>query len=147
MEHDYSSITSLISQIHSEASSFLKMKLEQEGLPEFVSSHGNILFQLTQTEKLTMTELAKRINRDKSTTTVLVRKLESAGFIERERSSEDNRVIHIRLSPQGRVYTEATGKISKQLNETCYTGFSEEEKATIFSLLLKISENFTNSRK
>lgn len=145
MEHDYSSITSLISRIHSLASDFLKFKLEQEKLPEFVSSHGNILFQLSQTEKLTMTELAKKINRDKSTTTVLVRKLSNAGFVERDKSTIDNRVVYIRLSQQGREYTNATAQISKELNETCYTGFSEKDKEAIFTLLLRIAENFSKS--
>ena len=145
MERAYSSITSLISKIHSLASDFLRLQLEKENLPEFVSSHGNILFQLSQVDKLTMTELAQKINRDKSTTTVLVRKLINVGYVEREQSTADNRVVYIRLSPAGRAHTRATQQISGLLNNTCYTGFSEKEKEDVYNLLLRIAENFNNA--
>lgn len=76
MKSDYNTISSLISQIHNYSSNFLKTRLTQEGLPELVSSHGFILYKLSLTEALTMTDLAKNIKKDKSTTTVLIKKLE-----------------------------------------------------------------------
>ena len=76
---NYNKTLSIISKIHSLSSSFLKKELEEKGLKELVSSHGNILFQLSVSEQLSMTEIASRIHRDKSTTTVLVKKLEKEG--------------------------------------------------------------------
>lgn len=144
MANDYSQITSLISKVHSLTSDYLKSQLEQEKLPEFVSSHGNILFQLSRVDKLTMTELSQKINRDKSTTTVLVRKLLLAHLVERDKSTEDNRVVYIKLSKYGQEYTNGMGVISKKLNETVYQGFTEEEKETINNLLKKIERNFVD---
>ncbi len=143
MLNDYNQITSLISKVHSLTSDFLKSQLEQENLPEFVSSHGNILFQLSRVEKLTMTELSQKINRDKSTTTVLVRKLLLAHLVERDKSTEDNRVVYIKLSKYGKEYTSGMGIISKKLNETVYQDFTEKEKEDINYLLKKIEKNFT----
>ena len=143
MEQQLTKITSLISKIHAETSAFLRQELEKKGLPDFVSSHGNILFQLSKEEKLTMTDLSKRIHRDKSTTTVLVKKLEKNGYVERTQCPEDNRITWIKLSAKGREYNSVTGGISKALTERCYTGFSEEEKKTVFSLLSRIEENFS----
>lgn len=145
MENGYSQITSLISKIHSLTSDFLKSLLEKENLPEFVSSHGNILFQLSKADKLTMTELAQKINRDKSTTTVLVRKLCKAGFVEREQSTTDNRVVYISLTSTGREYNKSTAMISKELTKTCYNGFSEKEKEAVYELLNRIADNFSNA--
>ncbi|MCM1321553.1 MAG: MarR family transcriptional regulator [Bacteroides sp.] len=145
MDIKYSQLTSLISSIHSAAAEFLKFQLEADGLPEFTTSHGNILFQLSQAEKLTMTELAKRVHRDKSTATVLVRKLEKAGFVIRKKSQTDNRITFIALSEKGLSYTRATEKISRKLNETGYAGFSEQEKEILYTLLEKVAGNFSGA--
>ena len=78
---DVNSSISLLSHIHSITADFLTEKMRERGYPDFASSHGNILFQLSVNERMTMGELSEKINRDKSTTTVLVRKLEKDGFI------------------------------------------------------------------
>lgn len=135
-------IISLISHIHSDAASFLQVRLQEKGLPDLVSSHGNILFQLSLVEKLTMSILAKKINRDKSTTTVLAKKLEKEGYVIRESSAEDNRVTFVRLSDKGREYTKITNDISKELINTCYTGFSREEQEQLYTLLKRVEQNF-----
>lgn len=142
MEQNISQTLSLISKIHSLSSNFLKQELEQKGLTELVSSHGNILFQLSVSPNLTMKDIASRIHRDKSTTTVLVKKLETEGYIERQKSSDDNRVIHLNLTEKGLQYTKATSEISETLLQKCFAGFSDTEKELTFSLLQRIKENF-----
>lgn len=110
------------------------------------SSHGFILYTLSISESLTMTDLAKSINKDKSTTTALIKKLEKAGLVERTSSDKDRRVIYIKLSPQGAAYASSMAAISKELTQTCYKNFTEQEKVTVFSLLTKISSNFTQTK-
>ena len=143
MNEDIRQSISKVSHLHSEVAAFLAQKLSSRGLPELISSHGNILFQLSKEEKLTMTDLSRRIHRDKSTTTVLVKKLEKNGYVERTQCPEDNRITWIKLSAKGREYNSVTGAISKALTERCYNGFTEEEKKTVFSLLSRIEENFS----
>ena len=106
--------------------------------------HGFILYRLSLAERLTMGELAQLVNRDKSTVTVLIRKLEATGFVEREVSEKDSRVVYIKLTPQGREYNDKTKDISRQLIERCYQGFSQEERQTTFALLKRIFNNFKN---
>ena len=73
MEYSTNSILSLISHLHTVSADFTNRRLaDTAGL---VSSHGYILYLLSQHQKLSMKELADGINRDKSTTTVLIRKL------------------------------------------------------------------------
>ena len=82
---------SQVSHIHSLTADFLKKRLAQNGFDDFASSHGNILFQLSINKAITMKELAAKINRDKSTTTVLVRKLEQEGLVTATTDSSDKR--------------------------------------------------------
>mgnify|MGYP003429982624 FL=1 len=89
-----------------------------------------------------MTELAKKVNRDKSTVTVLIRKLENYGFVERVSDQKDNRIVFISLSEKGKAYTQKMLEISKDLLSTCYNGFSDEEKEATLELLKRIYNNF-----
>jgi len=117
-------------------------KLSNQGFKQFASSHGNILFQLSAHEQLSMSELSRLINRDKSTTTVLVRKLENEGYIKVEPYPEDKRGRYVSLTEEGKKYNSVTAEISKDLLSTFYKGFTEEEKVQFVELLSKIKHNF-----
>ena len=139
---DVNSSISLLSHIHSITADFLIEKLKEHGYPDFASSHGNILFQLSVNDRMTMGDLAARINRDKSTTTVLVRKLESEGFITGEADPSDKRSRIIFLTEKGKQFNSTARELSKELLGTFYKDFTEEEKEKFFQTLLKIKKNF-----
>ena len=139
---DVNSSISLLSHIHTITADFIIEKLKERGYPDFASSHGNILFQLSVNEKMTMGELSEKINRDKSTTTVLVRKLESEGFITGEPDPADKRSRIIYLTAKGKQFNQTAMDLSKDLLETFYRGFSEEEKQTFFQALMRVKDNF-----
>ena len=139
---DINSSISMLSHIHSQAADFLISRLNERGLPDFASSHGNILFQLCKNGSMPMGDLARAINRDKSTTTVLVRKLEQAGLVSCESDKEDKRSKILSLTKKGQEYTEVTKSISQELISTFYKGFSEEEKAAFTGYLERINGNF-----
>lgn len=143
-EDEINSSISKISHIHTEAAAFLVHKLSEKGLPELASSHGNILFQLSNQQSMLMGELAKKINRDKSTTTVLVRKLQKAGLIQISSDKNDRRNKIISLTEKGNEYNQLTASISHELIETFYKDFSEDEKKLFFSFLQRIEKNFLN---
>ena len=139
---DVNSSISLLSNIHTITADFITDKLKERGFPDFASSHGNILFQLSVNEKMTMGELSEKINRDKSTTTVLVRKLEKDGFISGEADPTDKRSRIIFLTEKGKQFNKTARELSSELLGTFYKGFSEEEKKNFFQTLLRIKENF-----
>lgn len=139
---DVNSSISLLSQIHSITADFLTEKLKERGFPDFASSHGNILFQLSINEQMTMGELSQKINRDKSTTTVLVRKLETEGFITGKPDPADKRSRIIFLTEKGKQFNSIAMELSKDLLDTFYNGFTEEEKDIFFHTLLRIKNNF-----
>ena len=66
MNQDIKFSMSLVSHVHSSAADFLAKKIAEQGLPDFVSSHGNILFQLSINKELTMSELAKRTRNNRN---------------------------------------------------------------------------------
>ena len=143
MKNEVQNSISKISHIHSLTQDFLIKKLNEQGLNKVASSHGNILFQLSLVPKMKMNELAQKINRDKSTTTVLVRKLEAEGLVFMKTDEADRRNKFIMLTEKGSDYNSRTLDISKKLIEKFYTGFSEDEKNQFVFLLNRIERNFS----
>jgi len=133
---------SKISQLHTLTQDFLLQKLGQKGFTEFASSHGNILFQLNKTPQVKMGELSAKINRDKSTTTVLVRKLIALGLVQEEVDPKDKRNKFISLTKKGKEYNQMTDELSSELQKTFYKGFTSEEKEQFCAFLNRIEENF-----
>ena len=142
MEPKIDTSISQISQIHTLTADFLKKRLAQNGFDDFASSHGNILFQLGIAQSTTMKELAARINRDKSTTTVLVRKLEQAGLVKVSTDPNDKRTKLLSLTKKGAKYNQMTQELSKELLSTFYNGFNEKDKEEFCSYLDRIKKNF-----
>ena len=142
MAQEYDTSIAKVSQIHSLTAEFLKKRLAEHGFDDFASSHGYILYQLSVNAKITMKELAAKINRDKSTTTVLVRKLEKAGLVKVQTDSTDKRSKLLSLTQKGNEYNQMTKQLSQQLLATFYKGFTQEEKDLFSEFLERIKGNF-----
>jgi DNA-binding MarR family transcriptional regulator len=135
-------IVSLISKIRDSANKFIINEMDNWGIKGLVPSHGDILFALLKSEKLTMKELAKKIHKDKSTITVLVNKLIKQGYVEKTRDIEDNRVVFVTLTEKGRGLKDMVDAISKDLVAKVYKDISENEKEDLITTLIKIKSNF-----
>ena len=144
MDLQINSAVSKISLIHTLSADFLSRRLKDKGFDEFASSHGNILFQLSKNEKIKMKQLAEKINRDKSTTTVLVRKLEALGLVKEEPDLNDKRNKIISLTEKGKEYNQITSEISKELIDTFYKDFTDSEKEKLWAFLCRIEKNFSD---
>ena len=138
MKYNVNSVISLISRIHMQTAEFTNKMLSSHN---FVSSHVFILFLLSENAEMSMGEIAKKINRDKSTTTVLIRKLIDEKLVKSASSSKDSRKKIISLTAEGKKYNNFTSEISSKLLSICYKNFSAEEKETLLNLLEKMSAN------
>ena len=141
MEFTESTVVSLISHLHAITADFTNAKLADKNL---VSSHGFILYLLSLNRTMTKTEIAKATNRDKSTTTVLIRKLIDDGLVQENSSKTDARTKIISLTAKGRSLNKLTSSISEDLLSVCYRNFTQKEKKQLLDLLLKMNSNVEN---
>ena len=135
-------IISLISKVRENANSFIIAQMEAWGIKGLVTSHGDILCELFENDKLSMKDLTERIGRDKSTVTVLVDKLLKQGYVEKARDDEDNRIVFVTLTEKGKELKPMFETISKKLIATAYNEISQEEKERLIETLTKIKNNF-----
>jgi DNA-binding MarR family transcriptional regulator len=135
-------IISLIGIIRERAYRFLRTELESHGMQGLAPSHGSILSHLFSGKTLTMSDLAQRIDRDRSTITTLVGKLEEHGYVVRTRDENDGRVMYVRLTDEGRRLEAAFHEISARLLERTFTGMSQEDREVLASLLSRVAANW-----
>ena len=89
----------------------------------------------------TAAELARQNGSDTGAMTRMLDRLEAKGLIQRTRSAEDRRVVHLQLSEQGRrVSDHIPFSLSAVLNEHL-AGFSTDEFNQLQSLLRKMIAN------
>jgi DNA-binding MarR family transcriptional regulator len=134
-------IIGLISTIRDKANRLILKELKACNVDDIAPAHGGILVQLFLNPEPTMGQKATRIERTKSTVTVLVEKLVALGYLETEKDSEDNRVTKVRLTKKGKSLEKAFWRVSENLVSRVYRGFSEEEKKTLIHLLTRVNNN------
>ena len=85
-------------------------------------------------------ELGKHLYLDSGTLTPLLKRLERKGFVRRERSCEDERVVNITIIDAGEGLKEKASAIPGKIGK-CIP-LSQEEAGTLYALLYKLLENF-----
>jgi MarR family transcriptional regulator, organic hydroperoxide resistance regulator len=134
-----SSYIQLLELIASQSYKFRQDLMNSMGLPELAPTHGEILHLLNQNTSMAMGELAQGINRDKSTITSLIKKLETLGLVKRDQSKDDRRKVIITLTEKGKKYKKplATGyeKLAKILSQNLNT----KDEAQLTAILKKIA--------
>jgi DNA-binding MarR family transcriptional regulator len=133
---------SLISKIREKVNRLIEAEMFRNGLDGIVTSHGDIMYALFNKPRMTMAEIASRIDRDKSTVTALIDKLVKLGYVMKERDTQDTRVVYVTLTGRGRELEPIFEAISARVLDTFYSGVSEDEKEELAKILSKIYGNF-----
>lgn len=139
---DTTRIPFLAGRLSEAASNFILTALKREGCGELLPCHGDILHVLTRQETATVVELARLTRRSKSTASALVAKLVDLGYLQRERSTSDSRVVYLRLTDKGRAFIPISERISAELHDTVTKALSEEEVRTAEALLVRVLNRF-----
>lgn len=74
-----------------------------------------VLHALWEEDGRTVGAIAERLALESSTITPLVKRLEAAGFLTRQRNPEDERQVQVRLTDRGRQMREDCGCLAEEL--------------------------------
>ncbi|WP_150265166.1 MarR family winged helix-turn-helix transcriptional regulator [Paenibacillus tepidiphilus] len=135
-------VISLISKIREKVNRFIVAELAENGLEGIGTSHGDIIYALLRTPRLTMAEISQRIHKDKSTVTALVDKLVRLGYVVKERDQVDARVVYVALTGKGRELESLFEAVSQDMLNVFYRNVSEQEQQELLRILEKIHRNF-----
>lgn len=90
--------------------------------------------------KRQMSELAQLLNISNATLTTSIKRLEKRGFAERNRSSEDQRVVHVKLTRKGELAVRRYRVMLKVLLRRVLKDSKEEEILYIYSFIDRLNE-------
>jgi DNA-binding MarR family transcriptional regulator len=139
---DTSGIVALIGTVRARAYKFIQRELDSRGMKGLAPSHGAILSVLFRHAEISMSDMAGRIDRDKSTVTTLVQKLAEHGYVTKRKDPNDSRVTYISLTPAGRALEPDFRAISRALLAKTYRGFTKEEREALVEYLARMQQNW-----
>jgi DNA-binding MarR family transcriptional regulator len=80
---------------------------------------------LWEQDGLMVREIAERLGLDSGTITPLLKRLEAAGFVRRQRDTKDERQVHVTLTPKGHEVRTEAAKAREAV--VCALGGSEDK--------------------
>ncbi len=122
----------------------LERQFEPSGL---TNAQWKPLFKLSTGEVSTVAELARVCALDAGGMTRLLDRLEAKGLCQRERSSEDRRVVQLALTDAGREAAKTIPETLSRVQNAYLAGFSFEEWQTLKSYLRRMLDNANDIQK
>ena len=102
-----------------------------------------VLMVLWEADGITVKNIAQELHLDSPTITPLLKRLESAGFVSRQRGELDERVVNVFLTDAGRNIQARVAEMQKGV--ACQTGMQEtqfiELRNTLHQLIDSINQN------
>ncbi|UCD46229.1 MAG: MarR family transcriptional regulator [Candidatus Bathyarchaeota archaeon] len=130
----------LVSKVHQLSGRVFNRLLRERGI-EFNSAQGRILFALWKQDGVSISDLAGETLLSKSTLTSMLDRLEEAGHVRREPSPGDRRATLIFLTERNRLLKDNYDRVSEEMADLYYEGFTADEIAVFEDALRRILEN------
>ena len=95
-----------------------------------------VMLALWENNHLTVKSVADRLDLDSASLTPILKRLEVAGFLTRQRNKADERVVEIALTERGHALQDIVAGIQKQV--ACQTGLPQDEFEQLKNSLHKL---------
>lgn len=93
-------------------------------------------------KSLSVKELGKKLFLDSGTLTPVLKSLEAKGYVTRQRSKDDERVLLVKITDEGERLREKVTEVPEKI-AGCVK-LTPEEAMTLYRLLYKVLGNFDN---
>jgi DNA-binding MarR family transcriptional regulator len=113
----------------------IRSEMAARGMEGIDVSHGDILYVLLQDGPQRMSDLSRRIDRDKSTVTSLIGKLERRGYVQRRPDPRDGRGWTVELTGKGKRLKPDFDEISRIILERFWQDVPPKDRETFMEIL------------
>ncbi len=101
------------------------------------------LWVLSKNDGISQTELADVLHVSRPTVTIMVKKMESAGLIERRPDAHDNRVVRLHVTDAGRALQADLHAVHESMVADTITPLADEDQLELERLLGLVQDNIT----
>jgi len=131
----------LISRIKQVGTRLFDRMLANSGIDSFNGAQGRILYVLWQNDEISISSLSAQTSLANTTLTAMLDRMESLGLVVRKPDPKDRRNRLIALTEKAKSLQDDYDRISQQMNELYYTGFTESEILQFESYLQRVLNN------
>ena len=103
-----------------------------------------VMMVLWESDGITVKNIAEHLHLDSPTITPLLKRLESCGFVNRQRNASDERVVNIFLTDAGRNIQAQVADMQKGV--ACQTGMPEPQFIELRSTLQQLVDSINQNR-
>ena len=111
---------------------------------KFSKSEIFSMLLLDKRKEITMTDLAGFLNSPMSTANGIINRLVEKGYVVRERSEEDRRIVVLHLTPSGEEFIESLKELVSGYLKVVIDDLSEEEKQFLIKIAMRTMDNLRN---
>lgn len=131
----------LISRIKQVGTRIFDRMLAASGIDSFNGAQGRILYVLWQNDEISISSLSVQTSLANTTLTAMLDRMENLDLIVRKPDPKDRRNRLIALTEKAKSLQDDYNRISQQMNELYYTGFTEKEIVQFESYLQRVLNN------
>lgn len=106
-----------------------------------------LLIVLSHCDGLSQKELAEKLMIAPATLTVMIKRMEKAGLVERKQDEVDQRISRVFLTEDGKKAYLRVNKTRNILENECFENFTVEEKLLFRRLMMQMLENLKVTNK
>ncbi|WP_406656143.1 MarR family transcriptional regulator [Methanolobus sp. ZRKC2] len=117
---------------------FLARELEPYGIG---SGQFPFLMRLLHHDGISQESLTRALNCDRATGTRALNKLEEKGYVRRDTDPRDKRAYCVFLTEKSSLLEPVIRKISSQINDVIFRGFTDDEKVLFLSMITRALDN------
>jgi DNA-binding MarR family transcriptional regulator len=104
-----------------------------------------VMLVLWEEERVTVGRLGERLQLDSGTLSPLLKRLEGNGFVRRERSRDDERLVDVTLTPAGRRLEDRAQCIPEELGSA--TGMTQQQAADLRDAVRHLTDALNASNR
>lgn len=99
-----------------------------------------VLNAVEELGEVTTRELSRHISLSQPTVTIMFDNLEKRGLVERYRSTADKRIVHSKLTGEGKAALEAAPPLLQEQFLSAFSGLSKKRRTEILSALTEVAQ-------
>jgi MarR family transcriptional regulator, organic hydroperoxide resistance regulator len=134
---DVDAIVETILYLYTESRRLTKGMASQYGL---TGPQLTVVKLLEQVGDLSLSELSDKIRAQNSTVTGIIDRMEREGLVTRERSKEDRRVVHIRLTAKGHALADDIPVEPMEIFKGALESLSAQEMRDLMRIMTKVAK-------
>lgn len=136
-------IAAYTSQLRTKINEFLRDELKACGYGELVPSYGSVLSVVFQNDgNVQIKTIYDSLCKQKTTITESINRLTELGYLTKETCPTDARCTYVQATEKAFAFQKDFSRISGELKQKIFSGFSAEEQQTLSELMVRAIENF-----